>query len=168
MREGQWTSQGAPKLARLLVGPLAHSLGTSPTDFCPLGTENPVMHSFVQKKLLEHLLCASPVVGTALSPCTGKMESGNKENFKVISGSRSSTAVNMYLAFPGHGVLFLALHMYLLILVTGGRDEETEILILEMRKLRSRSVTFQGHTACGWWSRDSNAASRSLLLVTMM
>lgn len=126
------------------------------------------MHCFVQKIRLEQLLCASPVVGTALSPCTGEMESGNKENFKVMSGSRSATVVNMYLAFPGHGVLFSALHMYLLILVTGGRDEETEIPILELRKLRSRSVTFQGHTACGWWSRDSNPASRSLLLVTMM
>lgn len=49
------------------------------------------MHSFVQKILLEHLLCASPVVGTALSPCTGKMESGNKENFKVMSGSRRAS-----------------------------------------------------------------------------
>lgn len=48
------------------------------------------MHSFVQM-FLEHLLCASPVVGTSLSPCTGEMESGNKENFKVMSGNRRAS-----------------------------------------------------------------------------
>lgn len=52
-REGQWTIQGNPWLARQAqqlsppAGRTTHSLtGDIPTDLHPLGAENPVMHSF--------------------------------------------------------------------------------------------------------------------------
>lgn len=45
--------------------------------------------------------------------------------------------MNVYLAFLGHGALFSALHMYLLILITAGRDEETEVEISDFPRSHS-------------------------------